>query len=304
MMRVWSPSSGSTLMTSAPWSASSMVQNGPANICVRSTMRTPSSAPRGEASLMVQAFLPTRSVGRWPRSGRRGQEASVEAHDPSVGVRRRHLPKRCLGRKAFAASLVAPVAAALDQDGALTIEDLLVVLVHAIVAEAHDAGVRAVGIARFQHLGVAIERVAVMHRCLESDLVQTQLHQCILRGVLGGKADAHRDGDATEAEPLAPRARLHEMLVEMALGGVHGDVGDPHLLERLDGLAAGVAQDLADGEVLEVAVPAGKRGDLHQFLPRPSRRSEMMRFWISEVPSKILVSRASRQWRSTACRVV
>ena len=38
MIRVWSPSSGSTLMISAPWSASSMVQNGPASICVRSTM--------------------------------------------------------------------------------------------------------------------------------------------------------------------------------------------------------------------------------------------------------------------------
>src|SRR5262249_35175327 len=99
-------------------------------------------------------------------------------------------------------------------------------------------------------------------------------------------------------------ARLHEVLVEVALGGVHGDVGDPDLLERFDRLAAGMAQDLADLEVLEVGVPAGEGGDLHQFLPRPSRRSEMMRFWISDVPSKILVSRASRQWRSTACKVV
>src|SRR4029450_5760163 len=73
---------------------------------------------------------------------------------------------------------------------------------------------------------------------------------------------------------------------------------------RLDGLSAGMLQHVADLEILEVIGLAGEGGDLHQFLPRPSNRSEMMRFWISDVPSKILVSRASRQWRSTACRVV
>ena len=41
------------------------------------------------------------------------------------------------------ASLVAPVAAPLDQHRALALEDLLVVLVHAVVAEADDAGVLA-----------------------------------------------------------------------------------------------------------------------------------------------------------------
>src|SRR5687767_4708732 len=38
-----SPSGGSTLMTSAPRSASNIVQNGPAMTCDRSTTRTPSS---------------------------------------------------------------------------------------------------------------------------------------------------------------------------------------------------------------------------------------------------------------------
>src|SRR5262245_6308324 len=275
MIRVWSPSSGSTLMTSAPWSANSMVQNGPANICVRSTMRTPSRAP----SVMVFR------TARFQR-----------AHEARK--------MRAVRKNASAASPVAPVAAALDQDGALAFEDLFVVLVHAVVAEAHDAGIGTVGIVLVQHLGIAIERVAVMHGGLQPDLVEAQLHQGVLGGVLGGQADAHRDGDAAEAQPLTPRARLHEVLVEVALGGVHGDVGDPDLLERFDRLAAGMAQDLADLEVLEVVVPAGEGGDLHQFLPRPSRRSEMMRFWISDVPSKILVSRASRQWRSTACKVV
>src|SRR5882757_10148142 len=189
MIRVWSPSSGSTLMTSAPWSASSMVQNGPANICVRSTMRTPSRAPR--TSVMVTLFLPTQRVGRCPRSGRRGQKPRTEAHDPSVGVRRRHLPKLCLGRKAPSSSFVAPVTAALDQHPALTLEDMLVVLIHAVVLEAHDASVGLVGIGLLQHLGIAIERVAVVDRRLQADLVQPQLHKRVLGRVLGGKANAH-----------------------------------------------------------------------------------------------------------------
>ena len=43
--RVWSPvSGGSTLITSAPWSASTWPQNGPAMICVSSITRTPSRA--------------------------------------------------------------------------------------------------------------------------------------------------------------------------------------------------------------------------------------------------------------------
>ena len=52
MMRVWSPSSGSTLMISAPWSASSMVQYGPASICVRSTIFTARRGAEGTTPLM------------------------------------------------------------------------------------------------------------------------------------------------------------------------------------------------------------------------------------------------------------
>src|SRR5580692_1483343 len=128
MIRVWSPSSGSTLMTSAPWSASSMVQNGPASICVRSTMRTPSRAPRtslmaGGARLQSRVF-----VGRNRRS--------------------RHWSG------APPASLVSPMAAPLDQHRALALEDMLVVLVHAVVPEAHDAGVGLLGVLFLQHLRV------------------------------------------------------------------------------------------------------------------------------------------------------
>ena len=48
MRRVSSPVPGrSTLMTSAPMSASSMVHMGPAMICVRSSTLTPTSGPAG-----------------------------------------------------------------------------------------------------------------------------------------------------------------------------------------------------------------------------------------------------------------
>src|SRR5262249_18804445 len=144
MMRVWSPSSGSTLMTSAPWSASSMVQNGPASIWVRSTMRMPSRAP---------AALPDRGPPGPLMSMMRAWRPAVRRESP-----------------------VPPVAAALQQHRALAFEDLLVVLVHAVVAEAHDAGIGPLAVALFQHLGVAVERVAVMHRRLQPDLVEAELH--------------------------------------------------------------------------------------------------------------------------------
>src|SRR6185369_16353076 len=120
-MRVWSPSSGSTLMISAPWSASSMVQNGPASICVRSTTFTPSRAPS-------TSFM-------WAER-----------------------------------SLVSPVTAPLDQHPALTLEDVLVVLVHAVVLEADDAGIGLLGVVGLQHLAVTVERVAVIDRPLQPDL--------------------------------------------------------------------------------------------------------------------------------------
>ena len=45
IVRVESPLGGSILITSAPRSASSIVQKGPAITCVRSMTRSPASAP-------------------------------------------------------------------------------------------------------------------------------------------------------------------------------------------------------------------------------------------------------------------
>src|SRR5579883_3678106 len=211
MIRVWSPSSGSTLITSAPWSASSMVQNGPASICVRSTIRTPSSAPR-----TVMRRPP--SVGFAHISPRRRREARSHAFPRLWGK---------VARSAGRGSLVSPVTAPLDQHPALALEDVLVALVHAVVLEPHDARVLAVRIPRLHDLAEAVQRVAVIKRAFQPDLVHAQFGQRILGGVLGRQSDAHRDGDAAEAQPLAVVAVLGPVLVEVRLGGVHGHVGDP-----------------------------------------------------------------------------
>ena len=151
--------------------------------------------------------------------------------------------------------------APLDQHGALALEDVLVVLVHAVVLEADDAGIFLPGILLLQHLGVAVERVAVMERTLEADLVHAEFHQGVLGRVLGGEADAHGDRDAAEAEALAVGHRLGQVLVEVGFGRVHGHVGDPDLLHRLHRLAARVLHHVADREVLEVVGLAGECGD-------------------------------------------
>src|SRR6478735_165978 len=86
---------------------------------------------------------------------------------------------------ALAQSLVAPVAAALDQDPAFAFEDVLVILVHAVVLEAHDAGVGLLGIADTEHLAVTVQRIAVIERALQPDLVHPELRQRVLGSVLG-----------------------------------------------------------------------------------------------------------------------
>ena len=89
----------------------------------------------------------------------------------------------------------------------------------------------------------------------------------------------------------------HPMFVVVAVGGVEDELGQHLVFHFADRGAARVAQLRADLEILEVVVLAGQRrgNGAHSRPPFGSKRSEMIRIWISEVPSKILVSRASRQ---------
>ena len=177
------------------------------------------------------------------------------------------------------------------------------------MVEGDDAGVLALAVLHGQDLAVGIERVAVEDRLLQADLVHAQLGQGVLGRVLGRQADHQGDADAAEGDPAIEDAAVlaHDVLVEVPFGRVHHQVGDLDVVDRLHRLAAGMAEHRAGPEVLEIVVVAGQFGGLqgrHSIARRqlpnwlsglPSRLSEMMRRWISEVPSKILVSRASRQ---------
>ena len=81
----------------------------------------------------------------------------------------------------------------------------------------------------------------------------------------------------------------------MALRGVHHRVREQNVVHLGDRLGTRVLDDLADHEILEIPVVAREGRCRHPVALPEKRASEMTRCWISEVPSKILVSRASRQ---------
>src|SRR5207253_8229373 len=136
-----------------------------------------------------------------------------------------------------------------------------------------------------EDLGVRREAVAVEHRSAEAELVEAQLRDRVLRGVLRRKADHDRGGDEAEDDPLPEGRAAHLVLVVVGVGGVHHELREKLVLDLADRRAARVAHLLADLEVLEPA----------HHLARGRKASEMIRYWISELPSKILVRRASRQ---------
>src|SRR5471030_1312981 len=89
--RTGSPSPGvSTLMTSAPMSASSIEQNGPARMRVRSTTRIPVSGKLSSCALM-RVSMPARSCARrCPRqiAGERRQQGQAKANQQAADRQR------------------------------------------------------------------------------------------------------------------------------------------------------------------------------------------------------------------------
>src|SRR5215813_6754397 len=65
----------------------------------------------------------------------------------------------------------------------------------------------------------------------------------------------------------------------MRLRGVHHQIGEDHVLDRLDRLAAGVAHQCAGHEILEIIVLAGERRELHgsHTIRRPGQASAAKR---------------------------
>src|SRR5579862_9436646 len=185
---------------------------------------------------------------------------------------------------------------ALDQHSALALEDDRPVVLGAPMLEAHDAGVVAISVALFEHLRVGVERVAMKYGRRESDSREAHLGERILARVLRRQPDAYRAGHEAEDEPLAELRRTHAMLVVVAVGGVQHELREHLIFDLADGGAPRVTHFRADFEVFKVISRACQFRDWGtHFRTLGSRRSEIIRSWISEVPSKILVSRASRQ---------
>src|SRR3954454_17428586 len=200
--RGMSPSGGSTLMTSAPRAASRLVENGPANAAVRSTILTPRNGPVRPAAMGAACS--------WALVW------SITATSP------------CL-----------PVAAALDQNRALTLEDDAVVVGDAPVLEGDQPGIVPVR-RRFrgQHLGEGVQGVAVVYRRPEAKVIDADLRQRVLGRVLTGQSDSDRRSDQAEDDPTgAERTALQIVLVPMGLGGVHHLLGDEIVLDLVDGRA-------------------------------------------------------------------
>src|SRR5215472_16186811 len=157
------------------------------------------------------------------------------------------------------------MAAALDQDTPLALEHHRVVLLHAPMAEMNDAGILALRGGHGQNLGKGIKCVAVKHRIAESNLVESKLGECVLCSVLGGKTDDQRGGHAAKNDALPEAMLLHGMLVEMRLRGVHDQVGDKDVFDRLYSLTASMTRDRSGNEIFKIVVLGRERRDIHAF---------------------------------------
>src|SRR5437763_13715864 len=100
------------------------------------------------------------------------------------------------------------MAAALDQHATLALEHDLVVLVHAPMPEMHDTGIFAIRRAGGEHLRERLERVAVEHRMREAHLVERELGERVLGGVLRGNPDEQRERHPAEGKALAEAVAL------------------------------------------------------------------------------------------------
>src|SRR5208282_5911881 len=103
-----------------------------------------------------------------------------------------------------------------DRRAALDLAHDRAVLIDAPVAEADFAAVRIIGDRLLrEHFAERVKRVAVENRGLEPQLVQTQLVNRVLAGILHRQPDYQRGGDAAEDDPMLERRGRHQMLVEM-----------------------------------------------------------------------------------------
>jgi len=79
---------------------------------------------------------------------------------------------------------ISPVASPLQKRSALELQNLLILLVKAIMKKPYDAGILLVAITRFQDFAVGIKSITVRHRLLQANFIETQLRERVLATVL------------------------------------------------------------------------------------------------------------------------
>src|SRR5690606_19961740 len=138
-----------------------------------------------------------------------------------------------------------------------------------------------------------------------------------MRGCAIDKSGLHgREGERLTGDPAWAAGGIAELVDENSRRGFIGTrQGDCKPVENaLSGDGLRIAVEFSrriSGDVPGECAGCSRGGRAHEGFPveagrfgLPSSASEMMRCWISELPSKIFVSLASRQCRSTACSVV
>src|SRR3546814_18645 len=110
---------------------------------------------------------------------------------------------------------------------------------------------------------LAVERVALDDRNLETKLVERDIHQGIFRCVLTRETDHDRSRHPAVRNPPAELGSSCVMRVEVPLGGVHRQMSQDYCLVFTDRLATRMTHLLPGSEVLEVVVGAREMLECH-----------------------------------------
>src|ERR1700730_1675247 len=165
-----------------------------------------------------------------------------------------------------------PMTPPFDQRPPVHLRNDLIALIDAIMSELDQPGILAFSVRLGQHLGIRVEGVAMNDGLRKTDVIESQLLQCILDAILRSETENHGAVDAAIRQGRAPGRGLHFMLVEVSLGGIHHEVGDEHVLEQCDGFAAAMLVDSPDREILEIVVMAGQLRRLRDHAAPPGLR--------------------------------
>src|SRR5258707_8353115 len=110
-----------------------------------------------------------------------------------------------------------PMTPPFDQSTPVHLCDELVALIDAIMSELDHPGILACPVRLGQHLRIRVERVAMNDGLRKTNVIESQLLQCILDAILRSEAENQGEVDAAIRQGRAPGRGLHLMLVEVSL---------------------------------------------------------------------------------------